>query len=81
MLGERHSESLESANSYSARRQESVTSDMFENNDENLYLNNVEVSIVLVPVRIRIQQVLTPMPRSTGCRVNLTQGRLGKWMV
>ena len=42
MLGERHSERQESANSNSARRPESVTSDMFENNAENIYLNNVE---------------------------------------
>ena len=36
MLGERHSEREESANSNSARRPESVTSDMFENNAENV---------------------------------------------
>ena len=42
MLGERHSEREERAYSNSAGRPESVTSDMFENNGENLYLNNVE---------------------------------------
>ena len=79
MLGEMHSEREVSANSNSARRPESVTSDMFENNGETLYLNNVEArDLVLVPVRIRIQPVLTPTPRSTNCRVNLPQGCLGK---
>ena len=36
MLGERPSERDESANSNSARRPESTTSGMFENNEENL---------------------------------------------
>ena len=44
MLGERHSEKEERANSNSARRPGSVTLDMFENNGENLYLKNVEAS-------------------------------------
>ena len=43
MLGERQSERDESANSNSARRLESTTSDMFENNEENLYLNLAEL--------------------------------------
>ena len=42
MLGERHSERDEIANSNSARRPESTTSDMFENNEENLYLNHTD---------------------------------------
>ena len=42
MLSERHSEREESANSNSARRPERVTSYMFENNAESVYLNNVE---------------------------------------
>ena len=43
MLGERHSERDESVNSNSARRPESTTSDMFRNNEENLYLNHAEM--------------------------------------
>ena len=43
MLGERHSERDGSANSNSARRPESVTSDMFEDNFENLYLNHTKM--------------------------------------
>ena len=39
MLGERHSGRKESVNSNSARRTESANSNMFENNEENLYLN------------------------------------------
>ena len=42
MLGERHSEKDVSVDRNSVRRQDSNTSDMFENNDENMYLNNVE---------------------------------------
>ena len=42
MLGERHSERDVSVDRNSVRRQDSNTSDMFENNDENMYLNNVE---------------------------------------
>ena len=43
MLGKRHSERDESVNSISARRPKSTTSDMFENNEENLYLNHAEM--------------------------------------
>ena len=43
MLGERHSERDESANSNSVRRPESATSDMFANDEENLYLNHTEM--------------------------------------
>ena len=43
MLGERHSERDESANSNSTRRPESVTSDMFGNGKENWYLNHTEM--------------------------------------
>ena len=42
MLGERPSERDVSADSKLAMKQNSITSDMFENNDENMYLNNVE---------------------------------------
>ena len=42
MLGERHSEREESVNSNSARRPGSADSNMFENNEENLYLNHSE---------------------------------------
>ena len=42
MLGERHSERDVSAYSNSVGIQNTITSDMFENNDENMYLNNVE---------------------------------------
>ena len=43
-LGERHSERDESAKSNSARRPESVTSDIFGNGEENVYLNHTELS-------------------------------------
>ena len=43
MLGERHSETDESANSSSARRPESVTDHMFGKGEENLYLNHTEM--------------------------------------
>ena len=43
MLGERHSERDEIVNSNSAGKPESTTSDMFENNEDNLYLNHAEV--------------------------------------
>ena len=40
MLGERHSEREESVNSNLVRRPESANSNMFKNNEENLYLNH-----------------------------------------
>ena len=40
MLGERHSERDESANSNSARRPKSATSDMFEDNEKKLVLES-----------------------------------------
>ena len=43
MLGERHSERDESANSNSVRTPESTTSDMFGKDEENLYLNHTEM--------------------------------------
>ena len=45
MLGERHSEREESVNSKSARRPESAISNMYENNEENLYLNHRELGL------------------------------------
>ena len=45
MLVERHSERDESVNSNSARRAESATSDMIENNEENVYLNYTEMRL------------------------------------
>ena len=45
MLGERHSEREESVNSNSARRPESANSNMFENNEEILYLNHREMRL------------------------------------
>ena len=42
-LGERHSERDESANSNSARSPESTTGDMFENNEEIMYLRHTEM--------------------------------------
>ena len=45
MLGERHSEREESVNSNSVKRPESVNSDMFENKEENLYLNHREMGL------------------------------------
>ena len=46
MLGERHSKRKESVNSNSARRPEIANSNMFENNEENLYLNHEEKRLV-----------------------------------
>ena len=43
MLGERHSERDGSAKSNSTGRSESVTGDIFENNEENLCLNHTEM--------------------------------------
>ena len=43
MLGERHPERKESVNSNSARRPESANSNMFGNNDEDMYLNHREM--------------------------------------
>ena len=43
MLGERHSERHESANSNSARMPESVTCNMFGNREKNVYLNHTEM--------------------------------------
>ena len=43
MLGERHSEREESVNSNLARRPESTNSNLFENNEEHLYLNPREI--------------------------------------
>ena len=45
MLGERHSEREERVNSNSVRRQESASSNKFENNEENLYLNHREMGL------------------------------------
>ena len=45
MLGERHFEREESVNSKSVRRPESANSNMFENNEENLYLNLKEMGV------------------------------------
>ena len=45
MLDERHSELEKSVNSISARRPESANSYMFENNEENLYLNHREMGL------------------------------------
>ena len=45
MLGKRHSEREESVNSNSARRPESANSNMFENNEEILYLNHREMGL------------------------------------
>ena len=45
MFGERHSERKESVNSNSARRPVSATSNMFENNEEILYLNQREIGL------------------------------------
>ena len=45
MLGSRQSESEESVNSNHARRRESVNSNLFENNEENLYLNPREAEL------------------------------------
>ena len=43
MLGKRHSETDERVNSNSNSRPKSTTSDRFENNEENLYLNHAEM--------------------------------------
>ena len=45
MLGERHSEREESVNTNSARKPESANSNMFEINEENLYLNHKEMRL------------------------------------
>ena len=45
LLGERHSEREESVNSNSVRMPESANSDMFENNEEKLYLNHREMGL------------------------------------
>ena len=45
MLCARHPERDESVNSNSARRPESVNSIMFEDNEENLYLNHRELGL------------------------------------
>ena len=45
MLDERHSEWEESVNINSARRPESANSNMFGNNDEDMYLNHREVGM------------------------------------
>ena len=45
MLGERHSDREENVNSNSVRRPESANSNMFENNEENLYLNHKEMGV------------------------------------
>ena len=44
MQGSRHSETEESVNSNHARRLESVNSNLFENTEENLYLNHRKLS-------------------------------------
>ena len=79
MLCERHSERDESANSISARRPESVTSDMFGDGEENLFLNHTEMRSG-IPTPDKIQRVLTQMLRSIGCRVSSTLGCLERWM-
>ena len=69
-LGERHSERDGSANRNSARRPESVTSDMFGNGEENLYLSRTEM---------RSDNNADPgqnSARSIGCRVSSTLGCL-----
>ena len=43
MLGERHSERNQSLDSNLARRSESTNSNLFENNEENFYLNPKEI--------------------------------------
>ena len=45
MLGERHSEKEESGNINAARRPEKANSNMFENNEENLYVNQREMGL------------------------------------
>ena len=45
MLGERHSEREDIVNSNSARRPESALSNLFENNEENLYMNHRDVGL------------------------------------
>ena len=45
MLGERHSEREESVDSSSARRPEGANSNVFENNEENLYLDHREMGL------------------------------------
>ena len=70
MLGERHSEREESVNSNSARRPESANSNMFENNEENLYLNRGEMGLGNDANPGQNLQVLIQMLRSTSCRVS-----------
>ena len=64
ILGEKHTERDESVYCNSARRPESAKSNMFKNNEENLYLNHGEMGL-----GAKILQVLIQMLRSTSCRV------------
>ena len=43
LLGKRHSERKDSGQTNSVRRSESANSDMFENNEENLYFHPTEM--------------------------------------
>ena len=72
MLGERHSGREESVNSNSARRPESATSDMFENNEENLYLNHTEM---------RLGNKTNPVQNSTSANSNAEINRLSSKLV
>ena len=82
MLGDRRSEREESVNSNHARRPESMTSNLFENNEENLYFNPRETESgdnAGLGQNSTSANSSAEINRLSSCQVSLFLGFPGRW--